>query len=282
MPVVDSIFAALERFGNTPVHLYTFARNGEFWRLTDALNVQAIAQWGGLTFFPGLITRSRIVRSEDAAATTVRIALGLKVPVVPALREINYHPMAVSIHRHQPRDINAVPVRLHEGNVGAIEFVDGMAHVDVVSSEGLLSQIFPRGAIERTCQWKTYGAQCGVLEELFSFETTITDIDSGVVVVDDIPAAALADPTYYEQGQIKLGALAAPASTQRVHIDRSAGVNMHIFGALPSGVAIGDAVTLIAGDDKRLSTCRDKFDNVDRFTGFDQLPVVDPTQTGLV
>ncbi len=41
---------------------------------------------------------------------------------------------------------------------------------------------------------------------------------------------------------------------------------------LPFTPAIGDDVYIFPGCDKRLATCRDKFDNVRNFRGFPHIP----------
>lgn len=57
---------------------------------------------------------------------------------------------------------------------------------------------------------------------------------------------------------------------------RLGGVDILGFG-VPVGdwVAVGDSVTLTAGCDRRLATCREKFDNVPNFRGFPHVPGTD-------
>lgn len=45
-----------------------------------------------------------------------------------------------------------------------------------------------------------------------------------------------------------------------------------LFESFPFTIAVGDAVTVVAGCDKNLSTCRDKFNNVINFQGFPTVP----------
>ncbi len=45
--------------------------------------------------------------------------------------------------------------------------------------------------------------------------------------------------------------------------------------------AVGDAVTLIAGDQKTVAVCRDRFANVNHFGGFPRLPERNPLIQGV-
>jgi len=53
------------------------------------------------------------------------------------------------------------------------------------------------------------------------------------------------------------------------------GAEISLFMPMPFDVSIGDTFTLYAGCDKRLATCRDKFDNVLNFRGEPHVPVSD-------
>ncbi|HWL31942.1 MAG TPA: DUF2163 domain-containing protein [Xanthobacteraceae bacterium] len=50
------------------------------------------------------------------------------------------------------------------------------------------------------------------------------------------------------------------------------GVSLTLWQAMPEPVAEGDTFSVTAGCDKRLETCRDRFDNVVNFRGFPHIP----------
>jgi hypothetical protein len=152
------------------------------------------------------------------------------------------------------------------------------AEFNLVTGESRLNEPFPTKLIERQTQWAAFSAESGVDEADFSFDTTITDIDRGIISVASIDGN---DEPYYNLGQLKFG---AGATAERVFVNYHVGTEFHIAGRLPAGVIVGSDVTLVAGNDGMLKTAIDKFgpDAVDRFLGFDLLPSTDPLVTGLL
>jgi len=61
----------------------------------------------------------------------------------------------------------------------------------------------------------------------------------------------------------------------RYHDVSGIGVTIELWHEPPRAVQIGDQLTLTAGCDKTLGTCRDKFNNIENFRGFPHIPGVD-------
>jgi hypothetical protein len=293
MPLISSIFSTLERLGSKPRDLSSFTRANEMWRLTSAGRPITVTYSGtDVVYTPGLITRERIQRSAETGALKVHVKIGRTVPVAAALLEYRTFPMVLGIHRYQD-DPTAQPVLQAYGDVSGVTLNEGWVELDLVSAEALFSQPLPRLVFSPTCQLATYGFRCGVDETLFSHDTTIVSIERSTVVVDSIATHSVEDldpitgdplgtfhdepvaDGYYDGGQIKMG-----DTRERVFVASSTGTEFHIFGGLPTGILVGDAITLIAGDDRSLKTCHDKFNNVPNFIGWPDLPVTDPMQTG--
>lgn len=274
MPLLTSVYAALERLGGRPRELYTFARADQMWRYTSAGAPITVAATG-LTYEPAIITRGRAERAADPGAVVVTVRVARTVPLADALKETRAFPMVLGIHRHQPDNPAAIPILLAYGDVVGAKFTGGWVEIDIASGERLFDQPFPSKVIERQCQWETYSGPCGVNEDDFSFETTILDIERSKILVDDVDGAA---DHYYDLGQLAFG---STEPIERAYVAKQIANEFHIFGRVPTGVAIGDPITLIAGDNHTLATCRDKFNNVERFIGFDLLPLEDPMQSGL-
>lgn len=82
------------------------------------------------------------------------------------------------------------------------------------------------------------------------------------------------DAGWFDGGAVRFldGAAAGLAGT--VRRDRRMGNYRHVELVLPPGIApaAGDRVALGAGCDKRISTCREKFNNFRNFRGFPDLP----------
>jgi hypothetical protein len=276
MPIITSLFSALERLGSEPRDLYTFARSDTMWRHTSSGRAITVTYPGphDVAYAPGVIERGAIQRGTETGALKVHVKVARTMPVAAALREYRVHPMVCGIHRYQ-QDPTAQPVLQAYGDVAGVTLNEGWVEFDLVSAEAMFDQPFPRMIFSATCTLATYGARCGVDETAFSTAATITAIDGSTVTVDAVPTVA---DEYYDSGQILI-----PSTRERLFVASRSGVGLldfQIFGPVPDGIVAGEPVVLIAGDDQSLATCKAKFDNVPNFFGFNDLPITDPMQTG--
>jgi hypothetical protein len=275
MPLISSLYSTLERLGGKPRELFTFARGIAMWRYTSGRSPITITYGAtNVTWSPAPISRQRFAPTGDAKGIIATVRIALLTDVAQALLEEHTSPMVVGIHRHQDT-ASVVPVLVAYGRVVHVKADGEWLQFDVATDDAGLGVEFPNAKIERFCQWQTYGPFCGVIESAFSFATTIVSIDRSTVIV----ASVNSNPDgYYNFGQLIVGPTGAK---ERVFVSSHVGTTFQIFGELPTGVAVSDAVTLVAGDDQTLATCKAKFNNVERFLGFDQLPQIDPMKVGL-
>lgn len=270
-----STFSFLEKLGGRPRELWTFMRGNTVWRYCSSRSSITVPATG-LTYAPALLFRERIQRTAESSAATVTCHVARTMPIADAIHEVRSLPLKLRIEGFQLGDDDVVPVVLHEGPVmNPAITTDGWLTFDCVSNDRLFTQPFPSKKVERQCQWSTYSADSGLDEADFSFDTTITAINRGSI---DVASVDSNPDGYYDAGQIKLGG----APQERLYVNYQVGTNLTFFGGMLSGVTVGDAVTLIAGDNKLHATWRDKFANIERFSGFDRLPTTDPLQTGFV
>jgi hypothetical protein len=282
-----SWFSDRERTGGAPHWLLTLTRGGRVWRLTFS-NAPVVVSSTGVGYEPAIAGRDRIERSAEVRAGIVTLRVGRTTPIADALRETRTHPFRAIVSKYHGGDVSAAPIIEAMGAVGNVRLSRGWVLFDLVLSENLFSDGFPTKLLERTCQWPAYSPESGIDERAFSYDTTITAITGAVVTVASI---GLGYAGYYNAGQFRFG---ADASADRVFVDYHVATEFHLVDALPDAVLeafdayVNDGgppvqVTLIAGDDKTLKTRRDRFgpEAVDRFSGFDLLPVTDPLQSGL-
>lgn len=279
MPLISSgagaLFSALERLGSQPRDLYTFARSDTMWRRTSVGRAVTVTYSGhDVVYDAGVISRGRIQRSAETGAIKVHVKIALTDPVAAALREYRMHPMVVGIHRWQ-KDPTATPVLQAYGDVAGVTLNEGWVEFDLVSADSRFSLPFPRKIFAQPCQLGTFDWRCGLNQDDFAADATITAIDGSLVTVDAVPGAI--SDEYYDGGKILI-----PSTREEMYVATRDGLDFQIFGPMPDGIDVGDAVQLVPGDDHSLATCKAKFDNVDNFFGFNELPVTDPMQTGLI
>ena len=79
---------------------------------------------------------------------------------------------------------------------------------------------------------------------------------------------------WFERGRLKVLTGAAAGLVGVVKNDRASGTvhQVELWEALRAEVAVGDTVEISAGCDKRVETCRYKFDNLLNYRGFPDIP----------
>nr|WP_210730701.1 DUF2163 domain-containing protein [Roseibacterium persicicum] len=82
------------------------------------------------------------------------------------------------------------------------------------------------------------------------------------------------EPRWFERGRCAVLDGAAVGLAQAVKVDRPEGGlrRVELWDRLRAGIAAGDRVRLTAGCDKRMETCRLKFNNLLNFRGFPDIP----------
>jgi uncharacterized phage protein (TIGR02218 family) len=158
-------------------------------------------------------------------------------------------------------------------SIGEIVREDGVFRAELRSAQHALNQ--PKGRIYQVlCDAALGDARCGVDidDSAFRASATVTEIlDRYRLVVDGVGA--------YAEGWFGLGHVVWGGGKR---VELRDGIVSHqrlggadIFGfAAPVGdwVEVGDAMEAFAGCDRRLASCRDKFENVPNFRGFPHIP----------
>lgn len=287
------IFSIREILGGEPQTIYTFARAEKMWRYNNVgRSISIVYGAAVLTYAPALIKRGRIQRSQDTGGLTVHLQIARTVPIADWLRRFSTFPTYVGLHRWQPNaGAGALPPLQHFGTVANVALSEGWVECDVLSGETTWALPFPNKIFSPTCVLGTYDPDCAVDESLFTTAGTILAIDGGKITVDFVrpnwthdegsgPVTEAVPDTWYDGGMIRW--LDDPLKNERAFVEWSDDSEFHILGPPPEGAAVGDNVSLIAGDDHTLQSCRKKFNNVRNFLGFDRMPVEDPMRTGFV
>lgn len=112
-------------------------------------------------------------------------------------------------------------------------------------------------------------ARCRVDLDAFTVAATITTTDGAISLRADALAAFA--PGWFAGGRIIAESGAAAGLSLAVKIHDSGGV-LTLWERAARPLAPGDAVRAVAGCDKSLATCRDRFANAVNFRGFPHMP----------
>lgn len=118
-----------------------------------------------------------------------------------------------------------------------------------------------------------------------SLTLTVAAIESTRVLC--LAGAGTAPQGWFRRGRLTVldGAAAGLHGTIKRDTAQSSQREVELWEPLRAPLAPGDSLRLLAGCDKRFSTCRDKFANLVNFQGFPDLPgddwrIIDPAQSG--
>lgn len=270
-----SIYREFEKspFQGKPGEIYHFFRGSEDWCYTSG---KRNIVFEGNTFIPTSIKRTdpQSGGSDAVGQITVTMptdtALGLALKAgAPAssvqLRIIRYH----RPHLSSPAIIF----------VGEVASTDCQGDVAVLTCDPPTAQLtlpIPRGLIQKEhCVWSfTDPFTCKVNPATFTFNGSVSVIDGLWVTVPGaqdfgftaVPGIEFTD--FFTFGVLTRG-------EHKGMIEEQDGDSVRLIEILPS-LVVGDAVSLLAGDDRTLQTCRNKFGNQLRRLAFRDAPVTNP------
>jgi len=171
------------------------------------------------------------------------------------------------------------------GTIGELRRAGGAFQAELRGLTDLLN--VPMGRVYQTpCSAVLGDAACGLdLAAGWSVETAVTQVEDRRL----LRCAGLGGfaPGWFRQGVVRMAGGEAEGLTGVIKDDRSEGDLrlIELWHPLRAGVAVGDALRLTAGCDKRMETCRMKFGNLLNFQGFPDIPgddwsISDPMRAG--
>lgn len=159
------------------------------------------------------------------------------------------------------------------GSIGEIVRESGTYRVELRGLTEMLNQ--PQGrAYLRSCSAVLGDGRCRVNVDSADFraDAQIEQVTDGQVY--QFALTATYTDRWFEGGMIRIRSGDADGLTAPIKRDEiKDGMRIiTLWRPLPSPIAVGDQVSLIAGCDKRAESCRVKFDNLVNFQGFPDIP----------
>ncbi|MFH1136583.1 MAG: DUF2163 domain-containing protein [Pseudomonadota bacterium] len=147
--------------------------------------------------------------------------------------------------------------------------------IECVGFEFFLSQKLPIRRFQLKCNYQLFDSHCdpdGSLAASFPGVAATVTVSSDRLTISAAAFDALADG-YFTWGYVAAGGDRRP-------IVGHVGPDLALRYPFP-GLETGDTATAYPGCDKKLSTCRDKFNNKARFGGFPWIPSTSPFILGV-
>jgi uncharacterized phage protein (TIGR02218 family) len=159
---------------------------------------------------------------------------------------------------------------LKRGSTGEVQVRDGLYVVEFRSLSQALQQT-QGAATLKTCRARLGDERCRKDLDAFTYDGTITAAASRLVFTDSSRAEPAA---WFAEGVITFNTGLCAGYGQKIKAF-AAGGQFTVSLPMPFNVAVGDEYTVVAGCQKRLEDCRDKFDNVLNFQGEPHVPGMD-------
>lgn len=228
--------------------------DGVTYRADTGLSARAFSQATGLA-----VDNSEAVGAlSDAAVSEADVVAG------------RYDGAALKAWTVNWADVSERALRFR-GTFGEITRRGGAFEVELRGLSEALNQ--PQGRVYQAgCDAVLGDARCGVdlAAPGFSVEVSVESVNENRTFT----WSSLPRPDrWHERGRLMMLSGAAEGLSGMIRADRVHGLRrIELWGALGASVAPGDRVRLEPGCDKRATTCRGKFGNLENFRGFPHIP----------
>jgi uncharacterized phage protein (TIGR02218 family) len=269
-----------EACASRPIELYRFVRGNSVWPYTSADTVQV--DEAGLDYRPVTIRRGEIQQGDEGNSGSVTVELASRTALGRYLMEgVPPTPLWVTIFRKQ-RDSDTFTV-VFQGEAGGINYAQSEVSMQFVGVRASMQQLMPRQVYQRICNRMLYSPDCTVSMGAHRAVGTVTEAEGASLSVDwtDPWHGWSGDNEHWREQdwatagfltEIKDGVL----QEERVYITQHDAGGVLELLQRPKWLQVGTEVAVYAGCDRRVETCRYKFQNSHRFMGFPNIPVQNP------
>jgi hypothetical protein len=232
---------------------------------------------GGL-YTPLEINRGVIDVGGEDKPGALSVTLPSDSEIGTLLRQgLSYALMSLQIIRLQ-QDAPDDPAYIFDGQVANFDDQDDVMTLTCVPLPARLQDVVPQELVQKDqCPWHTGDPfTCRVDLSLFTFTGTVSAISTNGLEItvtgaeDFVPdlVGATTLPDMFVFGTMRKGVYEGAIEAQDGDV-------LTLAERLPT-LEVGDDVELVAGDDRTKQTCKNKFQNIDRFGAFSELPSINP------
>jgi uncharacterized phage protein (TIGR02218 family) len=166
-------------------------------------------------------------------------------------------------------DVAAGTVIMFAGRIAEIEASSSLINVTVNSHLELLNQNLPRNLYQAACLNTLFDNACGLNKASLAINGSVLAGSSDLIINANLSQIS----GYFDMGVIKFTSGVNNGLSRTIKsYNKSTISNINIISPLPKPLSIGDNFTIYAGCDKQQTTCKNKFNNINRFRGFPYIP----------
>lgn len=252
-----------------PVELLQINYSTNQWYYTSS---QESIIYNGNTYIPLAYERSSLVADDDTAKSSLTIKLPQDVPVAELYR-IQPPSEVVTVTVFGEHYLDNDFQTFWKGRIVNATQSPPLFEITCESLFSSLQRVGLRRRYSTQCSHVLYGPKCTVAREAFKTSGVVTALTGATVRV----AAVIGQPTDYFAGGYINWVHNVRNNNEFRMIRASVSINGDlVLASQPTGLSIGQTVSIYAGCDHTLPTCINKFNNSLNFGGTPYIPQKNP------
>lgn len=206
------------------------------------------------------ISRTQIANnSAENKSPETQITVSKDNPVADWFRESSpYRSVELQIISVNTDDLNDFRY-IWSGTILQCNFKENKVVFDCFSKDQILDRNLMRMTYQNTCNYTVYQEGCNLDINNFSFLTTITSIGADGITFEVASNNGRADG-WFINGTMRFG-------VQQIKIQNHVGTTITTLQMF-TGISVGDQVQISWGCDRYMTTCKDKFNNLENNLSF--------------
>ena len=254
-----------------PTEFYDFGIGSDLYNYTSAEDEIVI---GAVTYRPLAISRSAITLGAEVNSSAVTVTMPASSAPANLFREtVPNQATTLSIRRRHRTDVNNELVLIFKGIVRSVGYIQSgyVAELAVTPLTYGISRQAPRFTYQGLCNHILYDTGCRALQGSYTVTGNVTAVSGSTLTVQGLDSQA---DGYYTGGFVQVG-----TNEFRLIISHT-GNNIDLLFPLNSTV-LNTNISVIAGCDHTIQTCKNKFNNVANYGGFAFVPQKDIFRNGI-
>lgn len=248
-----------------PQRLFLFTVGDEAYTYVNAPNLH---NYNNVIYEPMDISMDDVSQSLAEESPTIRVEIDsqsrlaqLFIPYMPI------EPVKLRVYRHHVGDADYKTELIGEVASGSIDAETDKCVLSVRLLASYMDRRVPWPVYQKQCNHALYGPGCRVDRELYKVEATVTGVAGVAVQSADF---VVGDPSYFVAGYM------VRAATGDVRWVIAQEDDVLVLQSPFPGLQGGEKVIAFAGCNLLKTTCKNKFNNLHRRWGFDDIPHKNP------
>lgn len=245
------------------VELYDFFAQGTYFSYCAG---DQDVTFNGRIYAASPISRNRFSADIELKGSEITLQIGMKDPFLKFIAKSPYLPVDVIITRVYPTVTQMPSVCIFTGTVMGIKIEGITIALSCISDGGAFERKLLRIYYQTFCNHRVFDTACGIDEYSYELITTVQAVVTETQLT--ITAAAGYANDYFTGGCVNFN------GDQRLITDHTGSTIKIMLGIVD--LVLGSTVHMIPGCDGNPATCRDKYNNLNRFCGFPYIPTKNP------